>query len=81
MDNFRDAAAMYRKAIDLKEDDFEIMFNAANAHRQAGLNNDAEKLYWKAVLLKPEVSEGRPLHNVFVHYTDQQENPLTDLKK
>lgn len=50
-----DAAEYYQQAFDLKPEDFEIAFNLANALRQAGDGESAERFYWKASELKPDV--------------------------
>jgi Flp pilus assembly protein TadD len=51
-----EAAREFAKAAELKPDDYESVFNAGVAFRQAGNNIQAETFYRKAVNLKPEVS-------------------------
>lgn len=51
-----EAAKEFAKASELKPDDYESVFNAGVAFRQAGKNSEAETFYRKAVDLKPNVS-------------------------
>ena len=50
-----EAAKEFAKAAELKPDDYESVFNAGVAYRQAGLNTEAEMYYRQAVQLKPQV--------------------------
>ncbi|GFT12995.1 TPR_REGION domain-containing protein, partial [Nephila pilipes] len=49
-----EAAEVYLRAAELAPDEYEIVFNAANALRQAGRNEDAEHYYQIAVKLRPQ---------------------------
>ena len=51
-----EAAREFSRAAQLKPDDYESVFNAGVAFRQAGKNEEAEIFYRKAVQLKPNVS-------------------------
>ena len=50
-----EAAKEFAKAAQLKPDDFESVFNAGVAYRQAGKNLEAEMFYRRAVQIRPEV--------------------------
>ncbi len=52
-----EAADNYVKAARLAPEDFELVFNTANALRQANRNDDAETFYKKAAKLRPNVSD------------------------
>ena len=54
---FEAAVEIYRKALTISPDDFEVTFNLANCYRQLRHHKDAEKFYRRAVEIKPEVSE------------------------
>jgi len=47
---------MYESIVHKDVDNFELVFNAANILRQVNRNEDAEKLFYKASILKPQVS-------------------------
>ncbi len=52
----QEAAENYVKASQITPEDFELIFNTANALRQANRNEDAENHYKKAARLRPNVS-------------------------
>jgi tetratricopeptide (TPR) repeat protein len=52
-----EAAQHYLRAAELAPEDYEIVFNAANALRQSGQNAEAEMFYRHAVTLRPQVGE------------------------
>ena len=54
-----EAAQEYIRAAELAPDDHDVIFSAANALREAGLNQQAEEYYRKAVHLRPLVSRSR----------------------
>ena len=54
MERNLEAAQEFAKAAELKPDDYESIFNAGVAYRQAGRNQEAELFYRKAVQLKPK---------------------------
>ena len=51
-----EAAEEFARAVSLKSDDYESVFNAGVAYRQANMNTEAEKFYRMAVQLRPNVS-------------------------
>ena len=53
---YTEAADNYVRATQFTPEDFELIFNAANALRQANRNDEAEKFYKKAAKLRPNVS-------------------------
>jgi tetratricopeptide (TPR) repeat protein len=53
---FDEAAVEYERAAELAPGDIDAILNAANALRQAGLNDKAEQFYRRAVQLHPSVS-------------------------
>jgi Flp pilus assembly protein TadD len=53
---YDEAAAEYERAAELTPDDVDAVLNAANALRQAGINDRAESYYRRAVQLQPTVS-------------------------
>ena len=57
---YTEAADNYVRATQFTPEDFELIFNAANALRQANRNDEAEKFYKKAAKLRPNVSGKRP---------------------
>ena len=50
-----EAAREFAKASKLNPEDYESVFNAGVAYRQAGKNTEAETFYRKAVKLRPKV--------------------------
>ena len=50
-----EAAREFAKASKLNPEDYESVFNAGVAYRQAGKNTEAEMFYRKAVQLRPQV--------------------------
>ena len=50
-----ESVEMYRSILDKDDDNFEMVFNAANIFRQVQDNVMSEKLFEKASLLKPNV--------------------------
>ncbi len=59
----QEAAENYVKASQITPEDFELIFNTANALRQANRNEDAEAHYKKAARLRPNVSRTGHEHN------------------
>ena len=55
-DRNSEAAEEFAKAAEIDPTDYESIFNAGVAFRQAGQHNQAEEFYRKAVDLKPNVS-------------------------
>jgi protein O-mannosyl-transferase len=55
--SWSDTAQHYLRAAELAPEDYEIVFNAANALRQSGQNSEAEMFYRHAVTLRPQVGE------------------------
>ena len=53
---YAEAADNYVKATQFTPEDFELIFNTANALRQANRNEEAETYYKKAAKLRPDVS-------------------------
>ncbi|KAI5094004.1 transmembrane and TPR repeat-containing protein 2 precursor, partial [Silurus meridionalis] len=49
-----EAAVMAEKAADLDSTDFDVVFSAAHIHRQASLNEAAERYYKKAADIRPD---------------------------
>ena len=55
-DRNSEAAEEFAKAAEIDPTDYESIFNAGVAFRQAGQHSQAEEFYRKAVDLKPNVS-------------------------
>ena len=53
----KESADNYVRAAMLSPDDFELVFNAANALRQAAQHSEAEEFYRKAARISPKVSD------------------------
>ena len=56
-----ESADNYVRAAMLTPDDFELVFNAANALRQAGQHIEAEEFYRKAARISPKVQGSNPI--------------------
>ncbi|KAF7276476.1 hypothetical protein GWI33_010263, partial [Rhynchophorus ferrugineus] len=50
---YKEAATMYEKAAELRQDDYELAVAAATAMRKAGRQHEAEQWYRRAVHMKP----------------------------
>ena len=61
---YTEAADNYVRATQFTPEDFELIFNTANALRQANRNDEAEKFYKKAAKLRPNVSSIRHFHKL-----------------
>ena len=68
-DRNSEAAEEFAKAAEIDPTDYESIFNAGVAFRQAGQHSQAEEFYRKAVDLKPNVS-------VFFSFPISDPNPV-----
>ncbi len=66
LDRNLEAAREFAKAAELKPDDFESIFNAGVAYRQAGDNVKAEIFYRKSVDLRPQVIPSKTASNAWI---------------
>lgn len=71
--DFLSAIAVYKKALELEPDNFDILFNLALAYKKNGNFEDALLVYESALKLKPESAEVYyNIANIFENLSDTQ---------
>ncbi|XP_076274421.1 transmembrane O-mannosyltransferase targeting cadherins 2 isoform X2 [Rhynchophorus ferrugineus] len=64
---YKEAATMYEKAAELRQDDYELAVAAATAMRKAGRQHEAEQWYRRAVHMKPTDARGHTNLGAILH--------------